>query len=90
MIGPSKQGKSPVFEDIRSLLATSNFCLLNVGYFFCWQFEHSQEMFIKNSNALANIMRHLIGQRQKIATVDSVIYRRKPDVMSNIICDWSR
>ena len=47
------------------------------------------QTFIAYSNALANITRSLIGQRQKIATVYSAIYRRKPDVMSNVVCDWS-
>ena len=42
-----------------------------------------------HSNALANITKRLIGQRQKIATVYSAIYRREPDVMSNVVCDWS-
>ena len=41
------------------------------------------------SNALENIRRRLIGQLQKFATVYSVIYCRKPDVMSNFACDWS-
>ena len=42
-----------------------------------------------DSNALANIMRHLIGQRQKFATLYSAMYCRKPNVMSNVTCDWS-
>ena len=41
------------------------------------------------SNALENITRLLIGQRRKLATVYSVIYCRKPDVISNVACDWS-
>ena len=41
-----------------------------------------------NSNALANITRRLIGWRQEFATVYSAIYRRRPDVMSNVSCDW--
>ena len=39
--------------------------------------------------ALANKTGRLIGQRQKFATVYSTIYRRKPDVISNVACDWS-
>ena len=45
--------------------------------------------YITDSNALANIRRRLIGQRQKFATVYSAIYCWKPDVMSNIAYDWS-
>ena len=47
------------------------------------------EVIIGHSNALAHITRRLIGQRQKIATIIySAIYRRKPDVMSNVGFDW--
>ena len=43
----------------------------------------------ENSNTLKNITRRLIGQGQKFANVYSVIYCRKPDVMSNVDGDWS-
>ena len=39
-------------------------------------------------NALENITRRLIGRR-KFVIVNSVIYCRKPDFMSNVACDWS-
>ena len=42
-----------------------------------------------NSNALVNITRRLIGSRQEFATVYPAIYRRKPDVRSNVANDWS-
>ena len=42
-----------------------------------------------HSNALKNVTRRLIGYRRKFATVYFAISRRKPDVMSNIACDWS-
>ena len=40
-------------------------------------------------NALANVMRCLIGQHIDFATVYSAIYHQKTDVMSNIACDES-
>ena len=40
------------------------------------------------SNETANIKQRLIDERQKFVTVYSVIYRRKPDVMSNVGCIW--
>ena len=40
-----------------------------------------------NSNALKNVMQCLIGC-QKLVTVYSVIYRRKPNIMSYVPCDW--
>ena len=40
------------------------------------------------SIALAIVKRHLTG-RQEFATVYSATYHRKPDVMSNVACDWS-
>ena len=51
--------------------------------------ESLKEAVNQYSNALANITRRLIGQCQKVATAYSAIYRRKPDVMSNVVCDWS-
>ena len=49
----------------------------------------SGKLVIRTTNALANITRRLIGQRQKFATVYSAIYCWKPDVMSNVAYDWS-
>ena len=40
------------------------------------------------SNALANITRLLIGQRQEFVTVYFVMYRRRSDVMSNVAVGW--
>ena len=51
-------------------------------------FKYNMLLF-SNSNAHEIIKRRLIGQRQKFGTAYSVIYCRKPDVMSNIACDWS-
>lgn len=31
----------------------------------------------------------IYGQHQQFATVYPVIYRRKPDVINNVPCDWS-
>ena len=41
-----------------------------------------------DSNAPANITRHLIRYRQEFATVYSVIYCRRPGVMRDVACDW--
>ena len=41
-----------------------------------------------HSNALANKTQRLIGEGQEFATVYSAISRRRPDVMSNVACDW--
>ena len=38
-----------------------------------------------NYNEIANVTLRLIGQRQEFATVYSAIYRRTPDVMSNVV-----
>ena len=42
-----------------------------------------------DSNTLVNIMRRLIGQYQKFESVCPSIYSWKPNVMSNVVCDWS-
>ena len=44
--------------------------------------KHSRVLQIHDSNAHMNVIMHyLIGQRQKLGTVYSAIYRRKPDII---------
>ena len=45
-------------------------------------------VFKKDFNALANMPRRLIERRQKFAAYFT-IYRRKPDAMNDVTCDWS-
>ena len=46
------------------------------------------KQYYHHSNALANVTSYLIGH-QKFVTVYSAINHQKPDILSNIGCDWS-